>query len=126
METTFTPYETAMQRLGTSLNNTLSALGRANRGATADVVATNLHRSSVQLRAAAVKLAKIAAPDSIVAAHNALIKGVRQYANDLDGLAAKLRNGSPVTLLGTIPNMKGIKQMQNATTAISKAGYVIA
>jgi len=120
------PYELAMLKLGGGLNATLTQVGLANRTAKGPApIERNLRKSQVELRAAAVKLEKIVAPARIRAQQALLIKGVREYADELDGVIANLKRGAGPRALAAITNLKGLRDMAIATAAITKAGYVI-
>jgi hypothetical protein len=122
-----TPYENAMLALGNKLYLTIAGIDKANRNAGGPtVIERNLRKTQIELRAAAVKLTKIVPPARIKAQHVALIRGVREFADELDGVIAKLKKGSGPAVLGTLPSLKGIRDMTAASTAITKAGYVIA
>ena len=58
----FSSYETQMQDLGHTLGAAIIAAGNGNISAAPAKIARNLRRVQVQLRAAAVKLAKITPP----------------------------------------------------------------
>jgi hypothetical protein len=121
-----TPYEKAMLRLGSTLNATLTSVGAADRTATGPKpIERNLAKSQVELRAAAAKLEKIVPPAKIKADHERLIKGVLDYANELNAVIANLKKGGGPKALGVIPNLKGLREMALATGAITKAGYII-
>jgi hypothetical protein len=120
------PYEKAMLRLGGGLNATLTQVGLANRTAKGPApIERNLRKSQVELRAAAVKLEKIVAPARIKARQARLIRGVREYADELNGVIANLKKGVGPRALAAISNLKGLRDMALATAAITKAGYVI-
>jgi hypothetical protein len=121
----FTSYEIAMQKLDRSLGNALRTAGTANRNASDAVIVKNLRKSQTDLRAAAIKLEKITPPDRVKAQHLALVKGVRLFAGELDGVIKNVKNGGGVGALATINTLPGITQMGRASAKIAKAGYVI-
>jgi hypothetical protein len=126
----FSKYETEMQALGVQLGAELARLGQSNVGVPPKVIAQHLVAVQVQLRSTADKLAAITPPEAIKADHALLLKGVREYANGLDPLIVKLRAPTSdklayLAILRTIASLKGVKDMQNASLAITKAGYLI-
>jgi hypothetical protein len=119
-------YEKAMLKLGGGLNATLTSVGLANRNAKGPApIERNLRKSQIELRAAATQLAKIVPPAPIKTEQAQLVRGVREYADELDGVIAKLKSGAGPRALAAIPGLQGLKDMAIATTAITKAGYVI-
>jgi hypothetical protein len=125
VSTGFTPYELQMQRLGQQLGAALMSLGAANKTAEAPVILRDLRQAQKELRTAAGKLSKITPPAKIKAQHQLLIKGVRDYANEIDTVIAKFKSGSREAVF-SVGSLNGVKEMQKASVAISKAGYVIA
>ncbi len=126
----FSPYETEMQTLGQQLSAALASLGQSNVGQPPAVIAQHMVAVQVKLRSAARKLAAITPPDEIKAEHAQLLGGVREYANELDGIIAKLRAPTKdrlayLAVLRTISSLQGVKEMQEASVAITKAGYLI-
>jgi hypothetical protein len=120
----FSAYEVKMQQLGQTLGRALLDLGSANKTATPAVVVKDLRKAQVQLRSAADKLTAITPPAKIKAQHQLLIKGVREYASELDGVITKYKKGNKQAIYA-VADLKGVKDMGRATVAISKAGYVI-
>jgi hypothetical protein len=121
----FSPYEVKMQALGNSLNTTLRAEAKANATAAPGQVEKNLRTQQAALRRAANKLALITPPANVAADHQLLIKGVREYADEIDGLIARVKKGDTLAAYA-ITNLKGPRDMSRATEKITKAGYVIA
>ena len=121
----FNSYESAMQALGRQLGSAIAASGNKNISASPAVITHNLRQVQVALRAAAGKLERITPPDNVKAQHRLLIKGVREYANELDGVIAQVNKGNSRFALGSIVTLKGVKDMERATKSIAKAGYVI-
>ena len=120
----FSAYETSMQRLGVSLGTTLGRVGSANRAAEPAQIARNLRTAQRELRATATKLTQITPPEKIKAQHALLTKGVREYADELDGVIARVKRGNP-DAVREILTLKGVKDMTRASAAIAKAGYTI-
>jgi hypothetical protein len=121
----FSPYEVKMQALGNTLNRTLHAEAKANATAGPAGVEKNLRTEQAALRSAAVKLGQITPPANAAKGHALLITGVREYANEIDSLIAKVRKGHLLAAYA-ITNLKGVKDMSRGTEEITKAGYVIA
>jgi hypothetical protein len=120
----FSPYEVQMQQLGQTLGRALLELGSANKTAPAATVVKDLRQAQKELRSAAVKLTALTPPEKIQAQHKRLIKGVRDYANDIDDVIAKYKRGNRQAVF-SVTDLPGVKEMQRASQAISKAGYVI-
>jgi hypothetical protein len=124
----YSVYETAMQVLGNRLALALedSGLTVNSPGSTTGEVVAALRRAQHQLRVSAVALAKIKPPRKIRALHDQLLKGVRDFAAELDGVIASAERGADsLHIAATIPTLKGLREMQRASDAITKAGYVI-
>jgi hypothetical protein len=125
--TSFSSYEIAMQVLGDRLASALATTGRAIAAPNPRpaVIEQDLLTAQRQLRGAAVTLEKITPPAKIKALHELLIRSVREFADELDNVIAGVnkKNGAPV--VSVIPALKGVKDMQRASDAILKAGYVI-
>jgi hypothetical protein len=121
----FSTYETSMQALGARLSQSIRLSGLANRNASKAKVATNLRHVQVELRAAATELAKITPPANVRAAHRELIRGVREYADELSGVIANVEAKGPRRALPAIVTLKGIRDMATASQKIAKAGYII-
>ena len=124
----YSRYETAMQALGNRLALALEQSGRAvnAQGATTAVIVQALRVAQRQLRASAVALARLRPPGKVKALHEELLTGVRQFAVELDTVIASARRGTDgVRIAATIPTLQGLKEMQRASDAIGKAGYVI-
>jgi hypothetical protein len=120
----FSPYETQMQALGQTLGAALLDTGSSNRTATDAQVVRNLRKAQRALRSAAAKLAKIDPPPKAAAGHKLLEKGVREYADEIDGVIAKFQKGNRDAVFA-VASLKGVKDMTRATQDISKAGYII-
>ncbi len=113
-----------MQALGNSLAASLLDTGTANRTATNKQIEKNLRKAQKALRLAAAKLAKIKPPAGARAGHELLLKGVREYADEIDGMIAKLKSGHRQAVFA-VTSLKGVKDMTAGTHDISKAGYII-
>jgi hypothetical protein len=124
---TYSHYELAMQVLGDKLAAELANAGRAVGLPTAKRTAIEqiLRATQTQLRAAAASLAKIDPPARIRAQHRRLTQAVREFADELNGVIAGIKAGTGAPAYVLIPNLKGLKDMQRASDAITKAGYVI-
>jgi hypothetical protein len=114
-------YVSQMKVIGQSLSTSLNTLGAAKTAATA---ATALAKVQTDLRSAADKLAAITPPDAIKTQHGQLVKAVRDFADELDPVIKSLRAGT-MTALASVPTLKGLTEIQTASTAISNKGYKI-
>ena len=114
-------YVSQMKVIGQSLSTSLNTLGAAKTAATA---ATALAKVQTDLRSAADKLAAITPPDPIKTQHGQLVKAVRDFADELDPVIKSLRAGT-MTALASVPTLKGLTEIQTASTAISNKGYKI-
>jgi hypothetical protein len=115
-------YSAEMRALSRSLNGTASALTTVT---TAKAAATLLEKIQTQLRTAADKLANIDPPASVKPQHEQLVKGIRDFADELDGVIAKLKGGS-YQALQSIATLKGLGEIQAATSQIANKGFKIA
>lgn len=114
-------YVSQMKVIGRSLSTSLNTLGAAKTAATA---ATALQKVQTDLRGAADKLAAITPPDAIKTEHAQLVKAVRDFADEL-GPVIKSLQGGKLTALSTVPTLKGLTEIQTASTAITSKGYKI-
>ena len=120
-----------MKALGTTLGASLRLAGETELAAAKTTTATGqdvraLRKAQVALRAAVVTLAKMRPPADVRHAHALLIKGVKEYATELDSVIAKLEaGGAPVTVLQEILHFKGVQDMQKASVEIAEHGYTI-
>jgi hypothetical protein len=114
-------YVKQMKVIGRSLSTSLNTLGQAKTAATA---ATALQKVQTDLRGAADKLAAITPPDAIKTEHAQLVKAVRDFADELSPVIKSLQAGK-LTALSTVPTLKGLTEIQTASTAISTKGYKI-
>jgi hypothetical protein len=114
-------YVKEMKVIGQSLSSSLNTLGSATTAAKA---ATALQQVQTDLRSAADKLEAIAPPDTIKTQHAQLVKAVRDFADELAPVITQLKAGK-MTALQTVPSLKGLTEIQAASTAISNRGYKI-
>lgn len=114
-------YVKQMKVIGQSLSTSLNTLGSATTAANA---ATALQKVQTDLRAAADKLEAITPPDAIKAQHAQLVKAVRDFADELDPVIKNLQAGK-MSALSSVPTLKGLTEIQTASTAISNKGYKI-
>jgi hypothetical protein len=123
----YSDYELKMQVLGDRLARVLARTGRdiALPGVKPALLERDLLTAQTQIRAAAVGLEHIKPPPEIEAKHKRLVTAVREFAAELDGVIAGLKeqNGAPLTAV--IPQLKGVRDMAKASDAITKAGYAI-
>jgi hypothetical protein len=126
--THYSRYETAMQALGNKLALALENSGRSvsAQGATTAMIIDALRTAQRQLRASAAGLEHITPPAKIKHLHERLLTSVREFADELSTVIASAKSGSDgVHIAAMIPTLKGLKDMQRASDAITKAGYVI-
>jgi hypothetical protein len=116
-----TAYVSQKKVIGQSLSTSLNTLGSATTPAKA---AAALQKVQTDLRGAADKLAAITPPDQIKTQHAQLVKAVRDFADEL-GPVIKSLQGGKMTALSTVPTLKGLTEIQAASTAITKQGYKI-
>jgi hypothetical protein len=114
-------YVNRMKAIGRSLSTSLSSLGAATTAAKAAVALTAVQ---TDLRKAADRIESITPPEQIKAQHAQLAKAVRDFADELDPVITKLKAGA-MTALQTVPTLKGLQEIQTASTAIAKKGYKI-
>jgi hypothetical protein len=121
------PYEARMQVLGKTVARELAIAGRAVGAPTAKrtTIEQVLLTAQTELRTAANDLAKIKPPARVEAQHRRLIKAVREFADELTGVIAGVKAGNGAPVYAQIPQLKGLKDMQRASDAITKAGYSI-
>ena len=124
-------YEVEMKVLGTTLGASLRLAGETELAAAKTKTARQqdvraLRKAQVALRAAVVALGKIRPPADIRPEHALLLKGVEEYATELNSVIAKLEaGGAPVTVLQDILHLKGVEDMQRASAEIAEHGYSI-
>jgi hypothetical protein len=114
-------YVNKMKAIGRSLSTSLNSLGAATTAAKAAVALTTVQ---TDLRKAADRIESITPPQTIKTQHAQLAKAVRDFADELDPVIAKLKAGT-MTALQTVPTLKGLQEIQNASTAIATKGYKI-
>ena len=110
-----------MKAIGKSLSASVSAFGSLTNAADAVKALT---AAQTALRGAADRIAAITPPDAIKSQHAQLIKGVRDFADELGPIVAKLKKGD-MTALSTPGTLKGLAEIQASATAISNKGYKI-
>jgi hypothetical protein len=117
-------YERQMQALGTGLSTYLAGVGKADLTATQAQAVANIEAVQAHLRDAAAQLEAMDVPPDVRSYHQDLIKGVRDYAGELDQIIVQLKKGNREAL-GAISRLPGIQEMGKATLAIVTAGYNI-
>jgi hypothetical protein len=126
-------YEQAMKKLGASLGSILAHVGASNQRIVRNTpneqkavagVALELRKAQLRLRQAATKLAAMKPPADVKSDHEALRRGVLDYAAELDRTIARVRTGN-FAVLRSIARLKGIKEMDRASLAITRKGYAI-
>ena len=114
-------YVSKMKAIGKSLSTSLNSLGAATTAAKA---ATALESVQTDLRRAADRIESLTPPDAIKAQHAQLAKAVRDFADELGPVITKLKAGN-MTALSAVPSLKGLQEIQTASTAIANKGYKI-
>ena len=114
-------YVKRMQAIGQSLSASLNKLGTATDAKTA---ATALASVQADLRAAADRLDGITPPGAIKSEHDQLVKAVRDFADELSAVITKLKSGN-LQALSSVPTLKGLTEIQTASSAIAAKGYKI-
>jgi hypothetical protein len=114
-------YVTKMKAIGRSLSTSLNSLGAAT---TAQKAASALQAVQTDLRHAAERIEALAPPPAIKAQHAQLAKAVRDFADELDPVITKLKGGN-MQALSTVPTLKGLQEIQTASTQIASKGYKI-
>jgi hypothetical protein len=114
-------YVNKMKAIGRSLSTSLNSLGSATTAAKAAVA---LAAVQTDLRKAADRIDAITPPAPIKTEHAQLEKAVRDFADELDPVITKLKNGT-IAALQTVPTLKGLQEIQTASTAIASKGYKI-
>jgi hypothetical protein len=114
-------YVTQMTAIGKGLSTSLSTLGSAT---TAKTAATGLAQVQVDLRKAVKQIDAITPPDDVKTAHEQLAKAVGEFADELSPVITKLKKGN-LQALTSVTTLKGVKDIQTAAAAITKAGYKI-
>src|SRR5579872_172551 len=124
-------YELAMRTLGAKLSSSLRVAGdielaEAGKAEEAEKDARALGNARLALRSAAARLARIVAPAPARAANALLLRGVKEYADELGGVIDALQaGGAPVTVLQRIFGLKGVLDMQRASIELEREGYDI-
>jgi hypothetical protein len=120
-----------MQALGSSLGASLRLAGEIELASAGTKSAPSrdanaLENAQVALRSAAIALTRIDPPPAARSEHALLIRGVLEYADELDGVIAALHAGVPPNaVLQRILRFKGVFDMQRASIALERRGYSI-
>jgi hypothetical protein len=115
-------YVKQMQAIGHGLSNSLNGLSAASGSPKS--AATALQKVQQDLRDAAERLDKITPPKDIKKEQDALTTGVRDFADELDPVIKKVKSGK-IQALATLTTLKGVSEIQKASTAITNKGYKI-
>ena len=117
-------YDAQMRAIGRSVTSSINAVSTLTSTATAADALTKLQE---HLRSAADTLAGMSPPRAIKTRHAALVKAVRDYANELDAVIAKLKGGTlkAAAVPAAIVALPGVGEIVNASSAIVSAGYSI-
>jgi hypothetical protein len=100
------------------------SLGKLGSLSGASGAAGALARVQEKMRDAEKELEAINPPAPIAGQHEKLTTGVGDFADELDPVIAKLKQGDPGAL-SQVPSLKGFTEIQSALEAISQAGYPI-
>jgi hypothetical protein len=114
-------YVTKMRAIGRSLSTSLNSLNGATTAAKAAVALTTVQKD---LRSAAARINAISPPVAIKTQHGQLAKAVTDFANELSPIITKLKAGT-LGALSSVPTLKGLREIQTASTAIANKGYKI-
>ncbi|MDX6442547.1 MAG: hypothetical protein QOE43_2276 [Gaiellaceae bacterium] len=117
-------YVTRMRKLGVTLSTAITLASQTNSATAPATDAANLVRVQRALIHAAAALAAITPPSNVRADHALLLKGVREYASELNGVIRRVRRGQ-VAALHSIPNLRGLHDMKRGSDAILAKGYAI-
>ncbi len=101
-----------------------ASLGTLTTLSGAPAAAVAVGKVQEEMRTAAKQLEAISPPTEIAAEHEKLTTGVSDFADELDPLIAKLKQGN-LQALSTLPNLHGFLEVRAAAIAITKAGYPI-
>jgi len=116
-------YVAKMRVLGEQLGQQLATIGSA-AGASPQADARTLKTAIPKLRAAARKLQSITPPKAVKAQHERLIRGVLEFAQELNGPITQLEGGD-LNGLSSILSLPGIRKMEAASKSIVLMGYAI-
>jgi len=127
-----------MRRLGNALGLSIHELGSqildvvqesstsatASKHSSAKII-HDLRELQASLRLGAKQLQKIRPPAKVKVQQALLLRGVREYASELNGVIATVKAGQTQAGLSLIYNLKGIKDMTTASHAITAKGFAI-
>ncbi len=114
-------YVTQVAKVRQGLVVSLGTLGSLNGASDA---ATALAKVQDDMRTAEEQLKAINPPAAIASEHEKLTTGVGDFADELDPVIEKLKDGD-IGALSQVPNLQGFNEIQSALEAISQAGYPI-
>lgn len=117
-------YDAQMRAVGRSVTSSINSVSSLTSKATA---ADALAKLQAHLRAAGKTLAAMSPPARIKTQHAALVKAVRDYADELDAVIAKVKNGTlkAAAVPAAVVALPGVGEIVNASSAIVNAGYAI-
>jgi hypothetical protein len=118
---TKTQYITQVAKVRQGIVVALGTLGSLNGASDA---ADALAKVQDDMRTAEKQLKAINPPASIATEHEKLTTGVGDFADELDPVISKLKQGN-LGALSQVPNLQGFTEIQSALEAISQAGYPI-
>jgi len=114
-------YVTKMRAIGRSLSTSLNSLNGATTAAKAAIALSTVQKD---LRTAATQIESISPPNAIKAQHQQLAKAVTDFADELGPIITKLKGGT-LGALSSVTTLKGLREIQTASTAIANKGYKI-
>jgi hypothetical protein len=117
-------YEVKMRAIGTSVSESLGSINALTSKPMAVEVLTTLQS---RLRSAADRLAALSPPSRVKANHAQLVQAVRDFADELDSVIAKLKKGTlqATAVTPTILGLKGVAEVGAASSAIANKGFKI-
>jgi hypothetical protein len=113
-----------MRAIGRGVSKSLDSINGLTSEATA---AKTVAKLQSHLRSTAESLAALTPPAPIKAQHAQLVKAVRDLADELDTVIARLKGGKldAAAVFATIVGLKSVAEIQSASTAIANRGYSI-
>jgi hypothetical protein len=114
-------YNKQMTAIGKTLSDAITELGTVT---TAAAAATELAKVQVDLRSAVKQVGTMTPPANVKAQTQQLAAAVSEFASELGPVIAKLKAGN-LQALSSVTSLKGLKDIQTAAAAITKAGYTI-
>jgi hypothetical protein len=104
----------------------VQAAFQATAGAPTKELAARIGEAQSRLRAAAEALEGVEPPEDVEREHEELVEGMREYAEDLDGLLEGVEKGDATaieTFNESIPRNEAIERMAEAAEEMKFKGY---